>query len=136
MRAFTDRPACWSRSEVVIAPPTLYLLQLKDLIKAESVSISAQNAYSVASGAFTGEISAVQLKDCGIPWVILGHSERRTLFGDTDDLVAKKTKICLDAGLKVIFCVGETLQEREAGETIAVVERQLNAAEKDIKDWS
>jgi len=123
-------------TEVVIAPPTLYLLTVRDLVTGPTIAISAQNSYSVSSGAFTGEISPVQLKDCGVPWVILGHSERRTLFGDTDALVADKSKACLNAGLKVILCVGETLQEREAGETIAVVERQLAAAAKQISDWS
>jgi triosephosphate isomerase len=76
-----------------------------------------------SSGAFTGEISATQLHDVGVPWVILGHSER---FFEADEVVAKKTKAALDAGLSVILCVGETLQEREADKTIEVVERQLS----------
>jgi len=125
-----------SDTEVVIAPPSLYLLPVKDLVKSSVISISAQNCYSKESGAYTGEISAVQLRDCGIPWVIIGHSERRTLFGDTDELVASKTKASLAASVNVILCVGETLQEREAGETIAVVERQLAAVAKEVTDWS
>ncbi|KAG9118427.1 triosephosphate isomerase [Ceratobasidium sp. 392] len=124
-----------SNTEVVIAPPALYLLPARDLAK-PNIQIAAQNSYTASSGAYTGEISATQLVDAGIPWVILGHSERRTLFGDTDALVADKTKAALAAGLSVILCVGETLEEREAGKTIAVVERQLAAVAEKIKDWS
>jgi len=123
-------------TEVVIAPPTIYVLYVKDELKPGVASVSAQNCYFVESGAYTGEISAVQLKDTGVNWVIIGHSERRTLFGDTDDLVASKTKACVEGELSVILCVGETLKEREAGETIAVVERQLAAVAKVVKDWS
>lgn len=123
-------------TEVVIAPPALYLLSVRDLVKSPTIAVSAQNCYNIASGAFTGEISAAQLKEVNIPWVILGHSERRTLFGETDEVVAVKTKASLAAGLKVILCIGETLQEREAGKTIEVCERQLAAAAKEISDWT
>jgi len=122
-------------TEVVIAPPALYLLSALALAK-PNIQIAAQNCYTAPSGAFTGEISATQLVDAKIPWVILGHSERRTLFGDTDELVAEKTKAALAAGLSVILCVGETLQEREAGTTLAVVERQLAAVAQKVADWS
>lgn len=122
-------------TEIVIAPPTLYLIALKEHVRPE-VAIAAQNAYVQLSGAYTGEISPSQLVDAGIPWVILGHSERRQLFHESDEVVAKKTAAALGAGLKVILCIGETLAEREADATIAVVERQLNAVAKEIKDWS
>ncbi|KAF8754711.1 Triose-phosphate isomerase [Rhizoctonia solani] len=89
-----------------------------------------------SSGAFTGEISPTQLIDAGIHWVILGHSERRTLFGETDEVVADKTKAALAAGLSVILCIGETLNEREAGITKDVCERQLAAVKAKISDWS
>jgi triosephosphate isomerase len=118
----------------VIAPPTLYLIPLKDHIRSE-VAIAAQNAYVALSGAYTGEISPSQLVDAGIPWVILGHSERRQLFHESDEVVANKTVAALGAGLSVILCIGETLAEREAGITIEVVEKQLNAVAKEIKDW-
>lgn len=120
---------------MVIAPPALYLLTALATAK-NGVQVAAQNCYTASSGAFTGEISATQLVDAKVPWVILGHSERRTLFGDTDSLVADKTKAALAAGLSVILCVGETLEEREAGTTVAVVERQLNAVTKTVSDWS
>lgn len=113
-------------TEVVIAPPSLYLLPLKDILRAD-IKVAAQNCYCKTSGAFTGEISPAQLADAGIPYVILGHSERRTLFHETSELVAQKTKAALDGSLSVILCVGETLQEREAGQTTQVVESQLRA---------
>lgn len=119
---------------MVIAPPALYLLPAVASAK-NGVQVAAQNCYTASSGAFTGEISAPQLVDAKVPWVILGHSERRTLFGDTDSLVADKTKAALAAGLSVILCVGETLEEREAGTTVAVVERQLKAVVEKVKDW-
>lgn len=119
----------------MIAPPALYLLTALATVK-NGIQVAAQNAYTASSGAFTGEISATQLVDAKIPWVILGHSERRTLFGDTDTLVADKTKAALAAGLSVILCVGETLEEREAGTTVAVVERQLKAVVEKVSDWS
>lgn len=88
------------------------------------------------SGAFTGELSPAMLKDVGATWVILGHSERRQIFGETDELIAQKVVHALEAGLKVIACIGETLQEREAGQTEAVVFRQTKALADAIKDWS
>ncbi|KAF8342724.1 Triosephosphate isomerase [Cantharellus anzutake] len=124
-----------SDSEVVIAPPSLYVLPLKELVR-KDVAVGAQNAHIEVSGAFTGEISPKQLHEEGVPWVILGHSERRSLFHESHEIVGKKTKAALDVGLNVILCVGETLQEREAGRTIQVVESQLVAVAKEIKDWS
>jgi triosephosphate isomerase len=119
----------------VIAVPALYLLSAQVLAN-PNIQIAAQNCYTVSSGAYTGEISPSQLVDAKIPWVVLGHSERRTLFGDTDSLVADKTKAALAVGLSVILCVGETLEEREAGTTMKVVERQLAAVAAKVSDWS
>ncbi|KAI6038493.1 Triosephosphate isomerase [Pisolithus marmoratus] len=113
-------------TEVVIAPPSLYLLPLKEIVK-NGIQVAAQNCYCKTSGAYTGEISPAQLADAGIPYVIIGHSERRTLFHETSELVAQKTKAALDGSLSVILCVGETLLEREAGQTTQVVESQLQA---------
>ena len=89
--------------------------------------LGAQNAYFEPKGAFTGDVSLPMLKDAGCTHVILGHSERRTIFGETDELVAKKVKAALDAGLVPVFCYGETLEEREANKTFDVVSRQLKA---------
>ena len=124
------------KAEVVIAPPALYLLPAKELVANSKLALGAQNAYFKPSGAFTGEISAAQLKDAGIPWVILGHSERRHIFGETDQDVAEKTKAALENGLKVILCVGETLEQREKNESVNVVIHQLETATKDVSDWS
>ncbi|KAF8642435.1 hypothetical protein AX16_009499 [Volvariella volvacea WC 439] len=124
-------------TEVVIAPPALYLLPLKETVRKE-VALSAQNAYVKDSGAFTGELSPAQLVDAGIPFVILGHSERRTLFHEDSELIAQKTRAALDRGLKVILCIGETLQEREAGLTGKVCQNQLTPVAAILKeeDWS
>ncbi|CAE6449287.1 unnamed protein product [Rhizoctonia solani] len=122
-------------TEVVIAPPALHLLSSAAAVN-KNIQVAAQNAYIKSEGAFTGEISPTQLVDAKIPWVILGHSERRTLFGDTDEIVADKTKAALDAGLSVILCIGETLTEREAGVTKDVCERQLKAVKLKVSDWS
>jgi triosephosphate isomerase len=121
-------------ADIVVAPPAIYLLGVKDSLK-QPVEVAAQNCFTESSGAFTGEISPNQLKDADIHWVILGHSERRSLFGDTDKLVADKTKAAIAAGLSVIACIGESLEEREKGVTNQVVERQLEAAAIQPGDW-
>jgi len=124
-------------TEVVICPPAIYLIPVKESIRKE-IKVAAQNCYFKESGAFTGEISPKQLVDAGIPYVLLGHSERRTLFHETSELVATKTRAALDAGLKIILCIGETLQEREAEKTAVVCQAQLKAVVDVTKDadWS
>ncbi|XP_026317785.1 triosephosphate isomerase [Hyposmocoma kahamanoa] len=112
--------------EVVIGVPAIYLAYVKSIVP-DNIAVSAQNCWKVAKGAFTGEISPAMIKDVGVDWVILGHSERRTIFGEKDDLVADKVKHALESGLKVIACIGETLEEREAGKTEEVVFRQTQA---------
>ncbi|EJD40324.1 triose phosphate isomerase [Auricularia subglabra TFB-10046 SS5] len=123
--------------EVVVSPPTVYLIPINEIVN-KNVGVAAQNCHTAATGAFTGEISAAQLVDVNIGYVILGHSERRTLFKETSEIIAKKTKVAVEAGLTVIFCVGETLEEREAGKTVAVVEAQIDAVIKELNEdqWS
>jgi len=121
--------------EVVVAPPALYLLLVRDQLKS-SIEVAAQNVFDKPNGAFTGEISVSQLKDSNIGWTILGHSERRTILGESDEVVASKTKFATEGGVNVIWCCGESLEEREAGQTIAVIERQLAAVAPKIGDWS
>ncbi|KAL3265249.1 hypothetical protein HHI36_009463 [Cryptolaemus montrouzieri] len=121
-------------NEVVIGVPALYLDYVQQR-KPKNVEIAAQNCYKAEKGAFTGEISPDMLKDLGVKWVILGHSERRNIFGETDDLIAEKTAHALEKGLKVILCIGETLDERETGQTNEVCFRQMKAVANKIKDW-
>jgi len=116
--------------EVVVAPPATLLHQVADTIEKVApgkIGVSAQNVHSESSGAFTGELSASMLLEAGCQWVIIGHSERRQLFGETDEQVRAKTAAALKAGLQPIVCIGETLAEREAGRTLEVVYRQLDA---------
>ncbi|KAJ7379710.1 triosephosphate isomerase [Desmophyllum pertusum] len=122
-------------TEVVVAPPSIYLDYVRAAIK-PAIGVSAQNCYKVASGAFTGEISPTMIKDVGCNWVILGHSERRNVFKESDELVGEKVAHALSEGLKVIACIGELLSEREAGKTTEVVSRQLNAIAAKVSDWS
>ncbi|KAJ7705591.1 Triosephosphate isomerase [Mycena rosella] len=122
---------------VVVAPPALYLIPLKEILRKE-IQVAAQNCYFKDSGAFTGEISPAQLKDAGIPYVILGHSERRTLFHETSEIVAQKTKAALAGSLSVILCIGETLEQRETDQTAQVCAAQLQAVVDLLSeaDWS
>ncbi|XP_016980209.1 triosephosphate isomerase [Drosophila rhopaloa] len=121
-------------TEVVIGCPAIYLMYARNLLPCE-LGLAGQNAYKVAKGAFTGEISPAMLKDIGADWVILGHSERRAIFNESDALIAEKAEHALAEGLKVIACIGETLEEREAGKTNEVVARQMCAYAQKIKDW-
>ncbi|XP_063224076.1 triosephosphate isomerase [Bacillus rossius redtenbacheri] len=121
--------------EVVVGVPALYLEYVKNKLPC-SVAASAQNAYKVPKGAFTGEISPAMIQDIGVCWVILGHSERRNVFGECDELVAEKVAHALESGLCVVACIGEKLEEREAGQTEAVVFRQMEAIACKICDWT
>ena len=118
--------------EVVVAPPATALAAVSQAVAGSRVEVSAQNLYPKDEGAFTGEISAPMIADAGCKWVIIGHSERRQFFGETDASVQKKTAAAMAAGLKPIVCVGETLEEREAGRTLEVVFRQLDAFTDDL----
>jgi len=124
-----------SNVEVVIAPPALYLLLAREHLR-KGIEVAAQNVYDKPNGAFTGEISVDQLKDSGITWTLIGHSERRVILQEDDAFVASKTKAAIDGGLGVILCIGESLEQREANKTIDVVTSQLNAVAGRIQDWS
>lgn len=114
--------------QLLVCPPSPYLAAVRQAIGSAAVSVGAQNlAAHEGEGAFTGEVRAAMLKDVGCTHVIVGHSERRALFGDTDAIVAEKVRAAVSAGLIPILCLGETLAEREAGETEAVIARQLDA---------
>jgi triosephosphate isomerase len=119
-----------SEALVIIAPPFTHLSKIKEII--EHVKLGAQNCASEASGAFTGEISAEMLLSAGAEYVIIGHSERRTIFQERNETLNKKVKLALSTGLKPIYCCGELLEEREAGKLFDVVREQLEVGLKDL----
>lgn len=114
--------------QVAVAPPFTALAAVVEAARGTRIEVAAQNVHFEAQGAFTGEISAGMLADLGVKHCIVGHSERRQLFGETDEGVRKKAAALLQAGILPIVCVGETLLEREAGRTLEVVSRQVRAA--------
>lgn len=119
--------------DIVLAPPFTALDVVSGLIGNSRVMLAAQNVFWEDRGAFTGEISPAMLVDAGCKWVIIGHSERRGILGETDSVVRKKIKASLNDGLNVIVCVGETLQEREVGKTIKIVQSQVESALMDLE---
>ncbi|KAI8917654.1 Triosephosphate isomerase [Powellomyces hirtus] len=128
----------WSPNvECVIAPPAPYLAAVRAAVRKE-VGVAAQNCWTEGKGAFTGEISTEMLKDLNIDWVILGHSERRSIYKESDELVGKKVAAAVKADLKVIACCGESEGERDAGKTTEVVFRQIKAIADQLSaaDWA
>jgi triosephosphate isomerase len=116
--------------DIAVCPVYTCLSEVSDALGASSIGLGAQDVYWEAQGAFTGEVSSAMLKDAGCQYVIVGHSERRKYFFETDESVNKKIKSAQAAGLTVIFCLGETLEEREASRTMSVVETQLKGGLK------
>lgn len=121
------------RVEVVICPPTLYLADLVQKTEKSAIGIGAQTMHDEQEGAFTGEVSPAMLKSVGVNYVIIGHSERRQYFNETDDSVNRKVHAALNAGITPLVCVGESLEEREGGTTVAKVQGQVTAAFKNIE---
>ncbi|XP_065879950.1 triosephosphate isomerase, cytosolic [Euphorbia lathyris] len=120
--------------EVVVSPPFVFLPMVKGLLRPD-FQIAAQNCWVRKGGAFTGEVSAEMLMNLSIPWVILGHSERRALLSESNELVADKVAYALSQGLKVIACIGETLEQRESGSTMEVVSAQTKAIAEKVSNW-
>jgi triosephosphate isomerase len=118
--------------EVAVAPPFIALYAVRQELEGSSILLAAQNLYWEEKGAFTGEVSPLMLKEVGCHYVIIGHSERRQFFGETDETVNRRIKAALPQGLKVIFCIGETLKEREEGKTFSVIERQVEGGLKGL----
>ncbi|MBE0551467.1 MAG: triose-phosphate isomerase [Ignavibacterium sp.] len=116
-----EKPNC----DVIVCPPFTSLSEASKLVSGSSIKLGAQNMHFEDSGAFTGEVSASMLKSVGCEYVILGHSERRHIFGESNEVINKKIKKALSAGLKPIFCIGELLEERENGSTNEVVKSQI-----------
>ncbi len=134
------RAACEQRPqrgsiEIVVCPPLVYLDVVKSVIEGSPIALGAQNVYHEREGAFTGEVSAAMLADVGVRYVILGHSERRHTIGHLEDdrMIQLKTRAALAAGLVPILCVGETLNERNAGQTLDVLSFQLTAGLAGVK---
>jgi triosephosphate isomerase len=119
--------------DMVIAPPFTSLPAASGLLKGTNIRLAAQNVFYEEKGAFTGETSPAMLKSAGCSSVIIGHSERRQYFSETDEVVNRKLKTALSSGLQVILCIGESLQEREADKTFEVLNSQLSGSLKDIE---
>jgi triosephosphate isomerase len=117
--------------DIVVCPPYASLATAVQVLAGTDVAVAAQNVHWEPEGAFTGEVSPPMLRELGVYGAIVGHSERRQYFGDSDESVAKRARTALDAGLSVIACVGETEAEREAGETEDVLRRQVSVLERD-----
>ncbi|XP_049796581.1 triosephosphate isomerase [Schistocerca nitens] len=121
--------------EIIVGVPAIYLDYVNQKLPGNVVA-AAQNCYKIPKGAFTGEISPAMILDIGVKWVIIGHSERRNVFGETDELIAEKCAHALESGLSIIACIGEKLEERESGRTTDVVFAQTKAIADKITDWS
>lgn len=119
-------------SQVIVCVPYPYLSQAESLATHSQLQIGAQNLNVNASGAFTGEVSVDMIKDFGAKHVIVGHSERRSLYGESDEVVAEKVQVALNNGLTPLFCIGELLEDRQTGNTEKVVARQVNAVIKRV----
>lgn len=126
-----------SKAEILICPPALFLAEARRQA-GDQLLVGAQNCHEAESGAYTGEISAAMLAEVNMTHVLVGHSERRAFYGETDDLIADKTKAAIAAGLTAVLCVGETLEERESGRTLDVVLGQVKAVVEKIalSDWA
>jgi len=122
------------KTRIIVCPPALAVPEVVDLLKGSNISVGVQNLHWEREGAFTGEISAPMIRQSGVEYVIIGHSERRQYFGETDETVNLKIKAALAEGLKPIVCVGETLEQREGDQTGTVVEKQIRGAFKEIED--
>lgn len=122
-------------TDVVVAPPSIYLHYMFNQVKSQ-VQVAAQNCYKYEKGAYTGEISPGMIRDLGLKWVILGHSERRNIFGEEDGLIAQKIKHSLKCGLSVIACIGEKLEDREGGRAEKVIYEQMKYLKGCVENWS
>lgn len=121
--------------DIALAPPFPFLDKLGHLLKSTSVRLAAQNAFWESKGAYTGEVSLGMLKEVGVEYVILGHSERRQYFGETDETVCKKVKACIENKMTAILCVGESLEERKAEQTFSVIEKQVQAVIRQLANY-
>jgi triosephosphate isomerase len=131
-RGIVERAEGFRGLDLLVCPPAVYLATVNDIVAKSGVALGAQNLYHEPNGAFTGEVSAAMLSDVGCRYVILGHSERRHILGESDVDVNRKTRAALAAGLIPIVCVGELLAEREASQTGEVIRRQFAGSLADV----
>lgn len=122
-----------AKAEVLVCPPSTALHPLQKVLEPTNIGLGAQNMYFEKEGAYTGEISPLMLKEIGVSYVLLGHSERRAIFKEKDEEINKKVKLALEDSLIPILCIGETLAERKAGDTENVVKRQLKEGMKGVE---
>jgi triosephosphate isomerase len=127
-RGLAERAGRHSDRQVILAPPFTALATVLEEVRETQIKVAAQNMHWEAKGAFTGEVAGPMLRELGVEHVILGHSERREIFGETDEVIRKKVAFALDNDMTVILCVGETLAQRDANETLSVVTGQVKAA--------
>ncbi|MCS6894969.1 MAG: triose-phosphate isomerase [Bacteroidia bacterium] len=126
----------WDTHQTIIFPPYIYLREAVELVRNSPLSIGAQNGYPGEFGAFTGEISMAQIAACGVRWVLVGHSERRQYFGEVSALLQEKLLDAQRRNLSVVYCIGETLPQRQRGETFAILRQQLVEVLSSGVDWT
>ncbi len=131
-KAIVEQLGFTDEVDLAVCPPAVYLASVSQALDSSKIALGAQNMFYEDNGAFTGELSSAMLKDVGCTYVILGHSERRHVIGETDELINRKVAKALADGLKPILCVGELLEEREANQTIEVVKRQVQVGMEGI----
>jgi triosephosphate isomerase len=132
VKAVAEATKDYTNVEIVCCTPAIDIPAAVEAAKGTQVGVGGENAHWKESGAYTGEISTGMLTDAGAKYVIIGHSERRQYFGETDETVNLRTRAVIAAGLTAIVCIGETLEEREAGKLVEVIERQMNVGLKDV----
>ncbi len=120
-----------TNADLAVCPPAVYLMKVRGLIDEANIALGSQNVCDQESGAYTGELAPSMLKEAGCQYAIIGHSERRSLYGESDELVAQRYAMAVKSGITPILCIGETLKERETGVTEDVVSRQLDAVIND-----
>ena len=125
---FLKKPLTIPNTQIIFCPPFTGLFNISNTLKGTEIEVGAQNVYFKENGAFTGEISTKMLRDCGCVWVILGHSERRHIFLEEEDLIRRKVRNVLKSDLSPILCIGETLQERNQNQTYNALKRQLQSS--------
>jgi len=132
IKALTMKVVNVKKVDMVVCPPSIDILAVRDIVRNSAIKIGGQNMHWQDEGAFTGEISSDMLLDAGCEFVVIGHSERRHIFGETDSDVNRKVAKALNANLNAIFCIGETLEQRNSGEMEKTLERQINEGLQDI----